>query len=146
MARREEKAISNSGELVVQDGFLFRGDRLVIPKTLRKSMLQKLHSSHQSIESTLRHAREIIYWPNMKSDIQDFTSKCETCATYSTKQRKETLISHDIPDRPWAKYPQTCSTLHMTKLSRDNFYLSHKNWHASFSANECHKIWANCLI
>ena len=90
-------------ELVIQGGLLFRGDRLVIPKTLRKRMLQTLHSSHQGIESTLRRARETIYWPNMKSDIKDFTSKCETCATYSTRQQKETLTSHDVPDRPWAK-------------------------------------------
>ena len=79
------------------------GDRLVVPKTLRKRMLQTLHSSHQGIESTLRRARETIYWPNMKSDIKDFTSKCQTCASYSTRQQKETLISHDVPDHPWAK-------------------------------------------
>ena len=85
-------------ELVIQDGLLFRGDRLVVPKTL-----QTLHSSHQGIESTLRRARETTYWPNMKSNINDFTSKCETCASYSTRRQKETLISHDVPDRPWAK-------------------------------------------
>ena len=103
-------------ELVIQGGLLFRGDRLVIPKTLRKRMLQTLHSSHQGIESTLRRARETIYWPNMKSDIKDFTSKCETCATYSTRQQKDTLTSHDVPDRPWAK------------ISTDLFDLDHKSY------------------
>lgn len=34
-------------ELVVQDGFIFRGDRFVLPKPLQKNMLQALHSSHQ---------------------------------------------------------------------------------------------------
>ena len=80
-------------ELVIQDGLLFRGNRLMVPKALQKCMLQTLHSSQQGIESKLRHARETIYWPNMKSDIKDFTSKCETCASYSTRQQKETLIS-----------------------------------------------------
>ena len=75
-----------------------------------------LHSSHQGIESTLRRARETIYWPNMKSDIKDFTSKCEACASYSTRQQKETLISHDVPDRPWAK------------ISTDLFDLDHKSY------------------
>ena len=50
-------------ELVIQDGLLFRGDRLVVHKALRKRMLQALHSSHQGIESTLRRTRETIYWP-----------------------------------------------------------------------------------
>jgi len=38
----------------------------------------------------------------MKSDTKDFTSKCETCTSYSRRQQ-ETLISQDVPDRPWAK-------------------------------------------
>ena len=52
----------------------------------------------------------------MKSDIKDFTSKCEACASYSTRQQKETLISHDVPDRPWAK------------ISTDLFNLDHKSY------------------
>ena len=86
-------------ELVIQDGLLFRGDKLVVPETLRKRMLQTLHCNHQGIESTLWRVRKIIYWPNMKSDIKCFISNCETCASYSTRQQKETLISHDVPDR-----------------------------------------------
>jgi len=64
-------------ELVIQDGLLFRGDRLAVPKALRKRMLKALHSSHQGIESRLRRAREAIYWPIMKSSIKDFTSRYE---------------------------------------------------------------------
>ena len=46
-------------ELVIQDGLLFRGDRLVAPKTLRKRIqAQTIHSNHQEKESTLRRARE----------------------------------------------------------------------------------------
>ena len=87
----------------------------MVSKNLRKRMLQTLHSSHQGTESTLRRARETIYWSNMKSDIKDFTSKCKTCASYSTRQQ-ETLISHDVPDRPWAK------------ISTDLFDLDHKSY------------------
>ena len=68
-------------------------------------MLQKLHFRHEGIESTLRRAREAIYWPNMKSVIKDFTSRCETCVSYSTRQQKETLISHDFPDRQTVHIP-----------------------------------------
>ena len=48
-------------ELVVQDGLILRGDRLIIPKVLRKSMMESLHASHQGIEATLRRARESMY-------------------------------------------------------------------------------------
>ena len=88
----------------------------MVPKTLRKRMLQTLHSSNQGIESKLRHAREAIYWPKMKSDIKDLTSKCKTCASYSTRQQKETLISHDVPDCPWAKISTSFS--HFFEIDR----------------------------
>ena len=39
----------------------------------------------------------------MKGDLQDVIQKCEVCATFSSKQQKETLISHDSTDRPWSK-------------------------------------------
>ena len=40
----------------------------------------------------------------MKSDVNYFTSRCETRTTYGSRQQKETLISHDVPDRRWAKF------------------------------------------
>lgn len=40
----------------------------------------------------------------MKSDVKDFTSKRETRTTYGSRKQKETLISHDVPDRRWAKF------------------------------------------
>ena len=47
--------------LVVQDGVVLRGDRVVIPSTLRKETIQDLHAAHQEIESTLKRARGTIY-------------------------------------------------------------------------------------
>ena len=48
-------------ELVVQDGLILRGDRVIIPKALRKEMIEDLHTAHQGIESSLRRARESIF-------------------------------------------------------------------------------------
>ncbi|XP_028410375.1 uncharacterized protein K02A2.6-like [Dendronephthya gigantea] len=90
-------------ELVIESGFILRGDRLIIPKSLRKVLLESLHASHQGIQSTLRRAREIVYWPNMNSEIKDYISKCDLCCSMGPKQLKETLICHDVPERPWAK-------------------------------------------
>jgi hypothetical protein len=48
-------------------------------------------------------ARESLYWPGMNSQVKDFIRRCETCRTYEKKQQNETLISHEIPSRPWSK-------------------------------------------
>ena len=90
-------------ELSVQGGLVFRAERVVVPTSLRQSLKQRVHSSHLGIESCLRRARECLYWPNMNSDIKDFIAKCEICRSHETSQQKETLLSHDVPNRPWAK-------------------------------------------
>ena len=41
-------------ELTVQDGAILRGERLVIPASLRKQMKSKLHSSHMGTEPCVR--------------------------------------------------------------------------------------------
>lgn len=45
-------------KLVVQDGLIFRGDRVVTPKALRKKIIEDLHLTHQGVELSLRRARE----------------------------------------------------------------------------------------
>ncbi|KAJ8371210.1 hypothetical protein SKAU_G00112380 [Synaphobranchus kaupii] len=88
-------------ELSVQNGVLFRGQRVVIPKSLRPEMLARVHCSHIGGEACYRQARETIYWPGMQSEIKDFVSKCTTCNEYAIEQQKETLLSHELPTRPW---------------------------------------------
>ncbi|CAC5384426.1 unnamed protein product [Mytilus coruscus] len=90
-------------ELTLQNGLLFKGERVIIPKTLRTDMIKKIHSSHIGIEGCLRRARESLYWPGMNAEVKDFIQRCETCRTFERKQQKETLISHEIPSHPWSK-------------------------------------------
>ena len=64
---------------------------------------KKLNRSHIGIQGCLRRAREVVYWPNMNRELEDFISKCETCNTFQPAQPKEPLIFHEIPQRPWEK-------------------------------------------
>ena len=54
-------------ELTVQNGVIFRGERVVVPKSLRKDMPQCIHASHLGIDGCQRRARECLYWPRMNS-------------------------------------------------------------------------------
>ena len=58
-------------ELTVYDGVVLRGDRIVIPKMMRKDMLTKLHAGHIDINSSLRRARDLVFWPGMSNDIRE---------------------------------------------------------------------------
>ena len=90
-------------ELSVHDGIVVRGDRVIIPKTMRKEMLIKLHAGHSGINSCLRRARDLIFWPGMSSDIREYLASCDTCAETPSKQGPEPVYAHEVPDRPWEK-------------------------------------------
>ena len=90
-------------ELAVQDGIIFKGQRCVIPKTLRQKVKEKIHRAHIGIQGCLRRAREIVYWPSMNQEITDYIEHCDTCNMYASHPQREPLIVHDVPERPWQK-------------------------------------------
>ena len=69
-------------ELAVQDGIIFRGQRIVIPTKLRPDIKARLHGSHLGAESCLRRARETIFWPGMAAEVKEMITVCELCRTY----------------------------------------------------------------
>ena len=90
-------------ELTVVEDVVYKGMRIVMPSTLRKDMLRKVHEGHMGIEKCRRRARESMYWPNMNSDISALVEHCEQCLKHQTTQQAEPLMLHEIPARPWQK-------------------------------------------
>ena len=39
----------------------------------------------------------------MNVQLKQFIASCEVCNAFQTKNQKETLLSHEIPNRPWSK-------------------------------------------
>ena len=90
-------------ELSFGDGVVYRGDRIVVPTTLRKTLTAKLHQAHMGTESTLRRARTSLWWPGMNSQLKQFIASCDVCNSFQRNNQKEPLMSHHIPNRPWSK-------------------------------------------
>ena len=90
-------------ELTIQDQLVFKGSRVVIPTSLRREMMSVIHASHIGIEGTIRRARDSLYWPRMSADLKEYVSKCDICLTHRTTQGRESLLQHEIPERPWAR-------------------------------------------
>ncbi|XP_033727655.1 uncharacterized protein K02A2.6-like [Pecten maximus] len=90
-------------EIIVSDGVLFKGGKLIIPNPMRKEMVQRVHSSHMGIEKSRARARDILFWPGMSSDIEEHVSSCPTCNQFRNSTPREPLQPHDIPERPWQK-------------------------------------------
>lgn len=90
-------------ELTAQDGVLFRGTRLIVPKQLRPEMKKKVHAGHTGINSCIRRARQYIFWPGMSTEIRQTVETCATCNSLRYKQPMEPLAQHTVPERPWEK-------------------------------------------
>ena len=99
-------------ELSCYDGLMFRGEQLIIPASERANTLEKLHQAHLGIELTLRRARDVIFWPGMSKQITEMVSKCSLCLEHRNSQCKESMLPHEIPDRPWSKLGADLFELH----------------------------------
>ena len=89
--------------ITVQDGIIYKGGQVVVPTELRGQILQRLHASHQGIQSTLRRARDSVYWPGMTEDVNRVCSQCSICEMDSPALPKEKHLAHSIPQKPWGK-------------------------------------------
>ena len=63
-------------KLLVFQGVVYAGERVVIPNNMRSERLQKLHESHLGMEECRARARSVMYWPAMSNDINEIIAKC----------------------------------------------------------------------
>ena len=102
-------------ELSVHDHVIFKGQRWIIPQTLRQKIKQKLHDSHIGSQGCLCRARETVYWPGVNAKITDYIQKCKDCMSLQSNQTKEPLSVISPYQDPERKLPLTSSHL-MTRI------------------------------
>jgi hypothetical protein len=90
-------------ELTSSAGLAYRGQRVIVPRAVRQEILDRLHSSHFGINSTIRRARGCVFYPGLTKDIKQMISQCSVCQAYQNENQQETLMSHPAPNRPWQK-------------------------------------------
>ncbi|XP_052820412.1 uncharacterized protein K02A2.6-like [Mya arenaria] len=93
-------------ELSVVDGIILKGNKILIPKEIRPLMLEKIHEGHFGVEKCTQRAREVLFWPNMSSEIKSLVLNCPICLEHRCSNQKEPLQPSKVPDRPW----QICAT------------------------------------
>jgi len=90
-------------ELVTSNDIVYKGQRILIPATARKWIMERVHRSHIGVNGCLRRARDVVFWPGMTTQIKEWISKCHICQRYQAAAQKEPLLSHPAPERPWQK-------------------------------------------
>ncbi|XP_062604323.1 uncharacterized protein K02A2.6-like [Saccostrea cucullata] len=82
--------------LSVEQGVVLWGIRVVIPKTLRKRILEELHVEHLGMCRMKSLARGYLWWPNLDKDIEEVVEKCPSCTCISVRNSPKSAPLH-----PW---------------------------------------------
>lgn len=90
-------------ELSEYSDLVFRNKCIIVPKLLRKEMLEKIHFNHLGINKCLARGRKTFFWPGMSNDIKNIVKQCTACKVFQNSQRHEPILFHEIPEHPWKK-------------------------------------------
>ena len=91
-----------AAELSVEEGLLMRGNRIIIPPSLRRDMLARIHTGHQGIVKCRERARQSMWWPGMSKELEDLVKNCPECCK-AQRQRAQPLTPAVLPELPWQK-------------------------------------------
>ena len=66
-------------ELSVDRSCVLWGNRVIVPKTLQKNVLEELHEAHPGMVKMKRIARSYVWWPTLDLDIEATVNECYIC-------------------------------------------------------------------
>ena len=89
--------------LVIDDGLALKGDRIVIPQSLKKEVLEAIYACHQGESKCLLLARESVYWPGTTNDVRDMVQTCEVCSRHQSASSKLPIMQPDMRTGPSEK-------------------------------------------
>lgn len=90
-----------SVELCNVGGVLLRGDRIVVPASLRQRVLNTAHDGHPGVNMMKSHLRTSVWWPKLDADVESFVKGCRGCTLVSAPDVPEPLIRKELPTGPW---------------------------------------------
>ncbi|KAH9680552.1 hypothetical protein KPL71_026590 [Citrus sinensis] len=95
------------GPYTVRNGLLFFKERVVVPRTLRESLLYEAHDTkiggHSGVLRTYKHLSQQFYWPVMFQAVREYVSKCKVCqrVKFDTLKPAGLLQLLPIPCQVW---------------------------------------------
>ena len=79
---------------------VLRGDRIVIPQTIRKIVLEIAHEGHQGIVKTKSRLRTKVWWPKMDADAEKICKSCQACQLVGQYLAPEPMQGKEPPMGP----------------------------------------------
>ena len=89
------------GELSLHDGLLVKEDRIVVPFSLRKQILERIYEGHKGVAKCRERAAQSVWWPQIGKDIKSRVGSCRHCLEKQPSLASEPLLPSALPDRPF---------------------------------------------
>lgn len=89
--------------LSLSSGVIFRCNCVFIPPTLRKRVLDELHSTHIGITRMKSLARRFVYWPNIDKEIEERVKECVRCQKCKSGPARVPVHSWEKETQPWTR-------------------------------------------
>jgi transposase InsO family protein len=88
-------------EIYLWDGIVWKGDRIILPKSLRQNALQIAHLGHPGAISMKRMLRNRVWWPDMDEDVKQLIKSCNGCILVERTDPPEPLKMTVMPEYTW---------------------------------------------
>lgn len=88
-------------ELTTFGSILLRGNKIVMPESLRKQTLELAHEGHPGETVMKRRLRAKVWWPTIDKQTEQYVKSCRDCLLVSQPNKSSQMSRHRFPDGPW---------------------------------------------
>ena len=86
------------------DDLLVFNDRIVIPSSMRREVMKKIHDDgNLSLSKCRIRAQNAVWWPEISEELSRFIEHCSFCQENRRKNLCEPLKPTKLPERPWQR-------------------------------------------
>jgi hypothetical protein len=100
---KDKQVMFLRNEMSVHEDILLRGNRIVVPLSLRNDILKLAHETHMGIVKTKQLLRQKFYWVGMDKDIEQLVKNCDVCIINQPLNANMPLQNVALPEGPWKK-------------------------------------------
>jgi len=134
------------GKFHMQDGFLFRANKLCVPaSSVRLLLLQEAHGGglmgHFGVYKTHEVLAAHFFWPRMRRDVERLVARCTTCQKAKSRLNNHGLyMPLPVPTSPWLDISMDFVLgLPRTKKGRDSIFVVVDRFSKMAHFIPCHK-------
>ncbi|XP_055714982.1 uncharacterized protein K02A2.6-like [Phlebotomus papatasi] len=88
-------------EISAVDDVFLRGTKIIIPRSLRKRVLEIAHEGHPGESLMKRRVRTKVWWPKIDRMVEQHVKKCRSCVLVSQPLNPVPMTRRPLPEAPW---------------------------------------------